>query len=124
VDRRCDTVSTGKERFKPLNPPEKTPDLFEKYLPYALALNVEKHWSAQFTAAFNQASQAGHGYMPVWYLGGTWNALGWAYFSNDLNTRFNVALTAAATPPPGGTSGLGHSGYSGGGGGGGGGGGW
>ena len=28
-----------------LNPPELTPELFEKYLPYALALDVENAWS-------------------------------------------------------------------------------
>ncbi|MEI8313624.1 MAG: DUF2207 domain-containing protein, partial [Verrucomicrobiota bacterium] len=30
------------------NPPERTPQLFEKFLPYALALGVEQAWSEQF----------------------------------------------------------------------------
>ncbi|MGB2687803.1 MAG: DUF2207 domain-containing protein, partial [Desulfobacterales bacterium] len=30
------------------NPPEKTPQLFEKFLPFALALDVENQWSEQF----------------------------------------------------------------------------
>ena len=29
--------------------PERTPELFEKFLPYALALGVEQKWSEQFS---------------------------------------------------------------------------
>ncbi len=36
------------ERLNLENPPEKTPELFEKFLPYALALNVEQEWSEKF----------------------------------------------------------------------------
>jgi hypothetical protein len=32
-----------------MNPPEKTPELLQKYMPYALALNVEQKWSEQFS---------------------------------------------------------------------------
>ncbi len=39
-----------KDRMNFLNPPERTPELFEKYLPYALALGVEQAWSEQFSS--------------------------------------------------------------------------
>ncbi len=31
-------------------PPEKTPELFDKYLPYAVALDCELAWAQQFSA--------------------------------------------------------------------------
>ena len=44
-----------KDRLNLLNPPEKTPELFEKYLPYALALDVENEWSEQFAEILARA---------------------------------------------------------------------
>ncbi|MCB1215270.1 MAG: DUF2207 domain-containing protein, partial [Deltaproteobacteria bacterium] len=38
---------TEKERLAFVHPPELTPELFEKYLPYALALDVELFWAEQ-----------------------------------------------------------------------------
>ena len=40
--------ATEKDRMNMLNPSDRTPQLFEKYLPYALALDVEQQWSEQF----------------------------------------------------------------------------
>ena len=39
------------DRLDLMHPPEMTPQLFEKYLPYALALSVENKWSEQFNNA-------------------------------------------------------------------------
>jgi Predicted membrane protein (DUF2207) len=33
------------DRLNALNPPEKTPELFERFLPYAIALDVENAWA-------------------------------------------------------------------------------
>ncbi len=38
------------------NPPEKTPQLFEKYLPFALALGIEQTWSEKFSTVLQQAA--------------------------------------------------------------------
>jgi hypothetical protein len=38
---------TEAARLKFFNAPDKTPEQFEKYLPYAIALEVEKEWAAQ-----------------------------------------------------------------------------
>jgi hypothetical protein len=35
-------------------PPTKTPELYEKYLPYAIALGVEKQWTQQFSTIFEE----------------------------------------------------------------------
>ena len=112
-----------KDRLQALNPPEKTPELFEKYLPYALALDVENEWSEQFAEVLARAQVEGRPYAPVWYQGSSWNNLGASSFSDSLGSAFAAAVAASAIAP-GSSSGSGGGGFSGGGGGGGGGSGW
>jgi uncharacterized membrane protein YgcG len=112
-----------KDRLNMLNPPEKTPRLFEKYLPYALALNVENEWSEQFAEVLAKAQVDGQPYSPTWYQGGSWNRLGTSGFSDSLGGAFAAAIASSAVAP-GSSSGSGGGGFSGGGGGGGGGSGW
>jgi uncharacterized membrane protein len=102
---------------------EMTPELFEKYLPYAIALDVEQAWSSRFAAALEQAGQAPASYSPAWYSGPSWSSLGAAGFASSLGSSLSSAVASAASPP-GSSSGGGGGGSSGGGGGGGGGGGW
>ncbi len=111
-----------KERLDLLNPPEKTPELFEKYLPYALALDVENQWSEQFAGVLAQAGEDGRGYTPGWYTG-SYHDVGSTRFVSGLGGAFAGAI-AASSSPPGSSSGSGGGGFSGGGGGGGGGSGW
>jgi len=110
-----------KDRLDRLNPPEKTPALFEKYLPYALALDVENQWSEQFADELGGAAEAP--YSPRWYHGGSWTGGGLAGLADGLGGAFVGAIAASSTAP-GSSSGTGGGGSSGGGGGGGGGGGW
>ena len=112
-----------KDRLEMLHPPEKTPELFEKYLPYALALDVENEWSEQFAEVLAQAQEEGRPYAPVWYHGRSWDGFSPSRFSNTLGSSFAGAIAAASTAP-GSASGSGGGGFSGGGGGGGGGSGW
>ena len=44
------------EMLEKINPPEKTPQLFEKLLPYALALGVENTWAEQFVEVLRAAA--------------------------------------------------------------------
>ncbi|PIP36338.1 MAG: DUF2207 domain-containing protein [Desulfobacterales bacterium CG07_land_8_20_14_0_80_52_14] len=110
-------------RFRVLNPPEKTPELFEKYLPYALALDVEHEWSEQFSDVLARAGTEGQAYSPIWYSGRSWSDLGTSGFASSLGSVFSEAIASSATAP-GSSSGSGGGGSSGGGGGGGGGSGW
>ena len=108
-----------KERLDLLNPPEKTPDLFEKYLPYALALDVENEWSKQFTDVLTRAAQGNpeHGaYRPRWYSGRRWNTYGANGFGSNLSASLSSSVASAARAP-GSSSGSGGGGFSGGGGG-------
>lgn len=103
------------------NPPEKTPQLFEKLLPYALALDVENLWGEQFNHVLALAGRDNH-YRPSWYTGGDWHRLGASGMAGRLGSSFSSAISSASSPP--GSSSGGGGGSSGGGGGGGGGGGW
>lgn len=111
------------ERLDLLHPPEKTPELFEKYLPYAVALGVETQWAEQFTGVFALAADAGTPYEPDWYDGNRLNRRRYSDFTSSLSSSMSSSISSASSPP-GSSSGSGGGGFSGGGGGGGGGGGW
>jgi uncharacterized membrane protein YgcG len=102
------------ERLGLENPPERTPELFEKFLPFALALGVEQAWSEKFSDVLDSASQVPDSGRPRSSL-----PITSAAFAGALSSAIASASTA-----PGSSSGSGGGGSSGGGGGGGGGGGW
>ena len=112
-----------KDRLNLENPPERTPKLFEMFLPYALALGVEQKWSEQFADVLTAAGQDNSGYRPGWYSGTSWSSLGAMGFASSFGGSLSGAISSASTAPGSG-SGAGGGGSSGGGGGGGGGGGW
>jgi uncharacterized membrane protein YgcG len=112
-----------KERLEMLHPPEKTPELFEKCLPYAMALDVETEWTQQFNEVLAQAGEGGQSYQPTWYYGPSHGYLDMSDFSSSLGSAFTGAISSSSVAP-GSDSGSGGGGFSGGGGGGGGGSGW
>lgn len=107
--------TTERYRFDELHPPNKTPELFEKFLPYAIALDVENQWSEQFNTLL---TNAGTPYQPSWYIGTTpFSTQSFSSFSNQISEGISNSLSTSSSASSGGGS-------SGGGGGGGGGGGW
>jgi uncharacterized membrane protein len=119
-------VATEKDRLSMMTPPDRTPELFEKYLAYALALDVEQQWAEQFSDVLSAAALSGKtgGYSPAWYHGPLWSSsLASGDFAESLGSAFAGAVSSSSTAP-GSSSGSGGGGSSGGGGGGGGGGGW
>lgn len=111
------------ERLMILNPPDKNPALFEKFLPYAVALDAEGAWGKQFSDVLAQAND-GNGYRAGWYSSASPHGMiDVEGFTGNLGQGLAGAVASAATAP-GSSSGFGGGGSSGGGGGGGGGGGW
>lgn len=100
------------------NPPDRTPELFERFLPYALALGVEQQWAEGFADVLDGSS-----YQPSWQSGFASGGFESRVFASALGASLAGAVTAAGSAP-GSSSGGGGGGSSGGGGGGGGGGGW
>jgi uncharacterized membrane protein YgcG len=112
-----------KDEMNLRNPPEKTPHLFEKYLPFALAMGVEQAWAERFTKVFTSIQGPDNtAYQPGWY-NGSWNSFDMSSTTQSLSSGLGTAISSSVTPP-GSSSGGGGGGFSGGGGGGGGGGGW
>ena len=112
------------ERLNLENPPEETPQLFERFLPYALALGCEQQWAEKFDGILQAAGVAPgeSSYGPSYYSGSSDSLSG---AMNDLSGSFTGSLSSSASAPSsGGSGGGGGGGGSGGGGGGGGGGGW
>jgi len=121
------------DRLNALNPPEKTPELFEKFLPYAIALDVENAWAERFAdvlAAMNPAE------VNDWYSNSHDRNRDPATFASTIGSELSQAIASASTPPgssgsdsdssssSSSSSGSDGGGSSGGGGGGGGGDGW
>jgi hypothetical protein len=119
------------QRLNQMAPPGKTPELFERFLPYALALDVENAWAEQFsqvlaTSAGGASDHHNGAYSPSWYSGAFVGSSA-AAFTTSFSGGFASAVSSASSPPgssSGGGGGGGGGGFSGGGGGGGGGGGW
>ena len=95
-----------------------TPETFEKFLPFAMALGVEKKWVGAFKNIYTQP--------PSWYQGGySGGAFYPIMFVNSLdNMTMRAGSVMASAPRSSGGSGFGGGGSSGGGFGGGGGGGF
>lgn len=107
------------KQLQHFNPPAMTPEVFEKYLPYAIAFGVEEVWGDRFQDMIAKALVPPD-YRPGWY-GGSIGHFG--SFSSHVNASFSSSMSSSSTPPSS-SGGSGGGGSSGGGGGGGGGGGW
>src|SRR5438477_10204477 len=90
------------------------PELFDKYLPFAMAFGVEREFARAFEGIYTQA--------PQWYIGPNVTAFNVTHFSASMSHLSQAAgTTLSSSPRSSGGSGFGGGGGSGGGGGGGGG---
>ncbi|MEX2496957.1 MAG: DUF2207 domain-containing protein, partial [Woeseia sp.] len=111
-----------KDELNLRNPPEKTPELFERYLPFALAMGVEQLWAERFAQVFARLQgSGGASWQPSWYRG-AWSPGNLGRTTSTVTKGLATAVSSSVRAP-GSSSGSGGGGSSGGGGGGGGGGG-
>lgn len=101
---------TEKERLKFHNPPKMVPEMFEKLLPYAMALGVEGKWAKNFENIYKQ--------QPDWYEGYQGGGFSAVYLASSLSTFSSNSASVMTSQPSSSASG-GGSGFSGGGSGGG-----
>ena len=87
-----------------------SPQLFERYLPFAMAFGVEEQWARAFKDIYREP--------PNWYTGGT-GQFNVSSFSQSISNMSSAAATSMSSSPS--SSGSGGGGSSGGGSGGGGG---
>jgi hypothetical protein len=95
----------------------KTPEMFEKFLPYAMAFGVEAKWAKAFEDIYRTP--------PTWYVGSNLTGFNASGFSSRMSAlSAQAGSTMSSSPRSSGGSGFSGGGSSGGGGGGGGGGGF
>jgi len=107
---------TEKDKLQLLNAPELQPEMFERFLPYAMVLGVEDKWAQKFKGIYNT--------IPNWYEDPTAASFNSYVLARNLtlfNDSFNQVFSITS---PRSSSGFGGGGSSGGGSGGGGGGSW
>lgn len=110
---------TEKDRLDFHNAPEKNPDQFMKFLPYAIALGVENKWAKQFKDIYIE--------QPTWYSSnvvGSFIIVDFASHMSNFSSSVNAGLSVVSKNAAHGGFGGGGGGFSGGGFGGGGGGSW
>ena len=111
-------ATADEQRLNTMNPPDKTPDLYEKYLPFAIALDCEVEWGKQFENILDTAT------MQPSSASSMYTSFASNHFSSSFVSSFSSSIASASTPPSSSGSSSGGGFSSGGGGGGGGGGGW
>ncbi|HWY05680.1 MAG TPA: hypothetical protein VNY24_02405, partial [Candidatus Acidoferrales bacterium] len=120
--------SVDGDRLNRAAPPQQTAEVFEKFLPYALAMDVEQDWANKFSGVLSAAGTApgssGSAYTPSFYSGSSWSSFSGAGFASSFGSSLTSAISSSSAAPGSGSGGGGGGGGSGGGGGGGGGGGW
>jgi uncharacterized membrane protein YgcG len=105
------------DRIRFHDAPEKKPEVFEKLLPYAMIMGLEKEWAKQFENIYTVP--------PTWYSSnhmGAFSAIAFSSHMQDFSA--STGSTLVSIPSSSGSSGSSGGGSSGGGGGGGGGGSW
>jgi len=70
----------------------KTPEMFEKFLPFAMALGVEKNWSRAFQGILTQP--------PQWYRGSSYGPNFYPMmFTNDMSAMSSRASSVMSSAP-------------------------
>ncbi len=87
----------------------KTPAMFEKFLPYAMAFGCEAHWSKAFDGIYTEP--------PQWYVGPSYGPRFYpSSFADSLSgMATHAGSVMASAPSSSGSSGFGGGGFSGGG---------
>jgi uncharacterized membrane protein YgcG len=90
------------------NRTDKTPEMFEKFLPYAMAFGVEKNWSKAFQGLYTQP--------PQWYRGSYGSVFVPMLLVNNLSVMSaHTSSVLTSAPRSSGGSGFGGGGFGGGG---------
>ncbi len=97
---------TDKDRYEWMGTLRLDEALFERYLPYAMALGIEDNWAEKFRSIIRFEE-----YKPAWFDGDSRRFAGAGLHALTRSMRSSVVQTAKEPPPP--PSSSGGSGYSG-----------
>ncbi|NNE37851.1 MAG: DUF2207 domain-containing protein, partial [Gammaproteobacteria bacterium] len=89
-----------RQQLERKHPQGRTPELFEAYLPHALALEIEQKWAEKFSDVLVKVTTDNKaGYHPAWYNGASWQNNTIGGFSSTLGTSFSNAISSSSTAP-------------------------
>ncbi len=91
---------TERDRLNFHHPPERTPELFERLLPYAIALGVGHAWAEQFQTVLAAAH-----YQPAWYVGSGGGSFSASALSGSLASSLSASVSASSSSGGGGGGG-------------------
>ncbi|MGN6155359.1 MAG: DUF2207 domain-containing protein [Sphingomicrobium sp.] len=89
---------TERERLDRMTPPADTPEIFEKYLPYAIALGVENRWAERFAPVLAAAAAQGHSGF-AWYAGSNSPWSNPDGFVGSVGSSLAGSVSSASTAP-------------------------
>lgn len=92
--------ATEADRINRLQGPQRTPALYERLLPYAIAFDLEERWSEQFADVLARAGEDGRPWSPAWYRGDS-GARGWtpSAFAGSVGGALSGAISSSSTAP-------------------------
>ncbi|MFL5385991.1 MAG: DUF2207 domain-containing protein [Longimicrobiaceae bacterium] len=85
-----------------------SPEMFERYLPYAMAFGVEGRWAKAFEDLYREP--------PGWYAGSGYHSFSATHFSSSMSSMGTSAASTMSSSPSGSSGGGSSGGGSGGGG--------
>ena len=89
-------LSAAEEKqLQHFNPPTMTPEVFEKYLPYAISFKVEEVWGERFQSMISRAL-VDPNYRSTWYGG---SIMHYGSFAHHMNSSFSSSVRSSSTPP-------------------------
>ena len=92
--------TADKDQAAALHAPRVTAQVFEQFLPYAIALDSENSWSKKFAAdAAREGKPLDETYRPSWYLSGPFRLFGSVFtwnFGNSLTDATRAGVSAGA----------------------------
>jgi uncharacterized membrane protein len=103
------------DRIRFHNAPDMKPEMFEKFLPYAMVFGIEEEWAQKFVNMFTPEQKN----QPKWYGGSSASAFSASAFAADMGKFSSSTAAAFVSSSSGGSHGGGFSGGGAGGGGGG-----
>jgi len=93
------------------NPPTLTPQVFEKMLPFAMVLGVDKIWGEKFQNMLKNSAVAGNQqYHSNWFIGASLMNMN---FASSLNSSLSQSIASSSTQPSSAGSVSGGGGFSG-----------
>ena len=93
-------TATDADRLDRMNEPDRTPELFERYLPHAIALGVENNWAARFADVLAAAAtEAGGASATLPWYGGPGGLADAGSLASSLGHSFTSSISSSSAAP-------------------------